>query len=67
LGSKWTADDVLKIGGEILKMERSFNEKAGFTKVHDRLPEFMSKEPLPPHNQVFDVPDSALDSVFAEL
>jgi aldehyde:ferredoxin oxidoreductase len=67
LGTKWTADDVLKIGGEILKMERSFNEKAGFTKVHDRLPEFMSKEPLPPHNQVFDVPDSALDSVFAEL
>jgi aldehyde:ferredoxin oxidoreductase len=67
LGTKWTADDVLKIGGEILKMERSFNEKAGFTKVHDRLPEFMRKEPLPPHNQVFDVPDSALDSVFAEL
>lgn len=67
LGSKWTADDVLKIGGEILKMERSFNEKAGFTKVHDRLPEFMSKEPLPPHNMVFDVPDSALDSVYAEL
>jgi len=24
-------------------------------------------EPLPPHNQVFDVPDSALDSVYAEL
>lgn len=67
LGTKWTADDVLKIGGDILNKERSFNEKAGFTKVHDRLPEFMSKEPLPPHNQVFDVPDSALDSVFAEL
>ena len=67
LGTKWTADDILKIGGDILKMERAFNEKAGFTNVHDRLPEFMRTEPLPPHNMVFDVPDSALDSVYAEL
>ena len=67
LGTKWTADDVLKIGGDILKMERAFNEKAGFTTVHDRLPEFMRQEPLPPHNMVFDVPDSALDSVYVEL
>jgi len=27
----------------------------------------MRYEPLPPHNQVFDVPDSALDSVYGEL
>jgi aldehyde:ferredoxin oxidoreductase len=67
LGTKWTADDVLKIGGDILKRERAFNEAAGFTKVHDRLPEFMKYEPAPPHNQVFDVPDSALDSVYADL
>jgi len=67
LGTKWTADDVIKIGGDILKKERAFNEAAGFTKGHDRLPEFMKYEPLPPHNQVFDVPDSALDSVYAEL
>jgi len=67
LGTKWTANDVLKIGGDILKMERSFNEKAGLNKAHDRLPEFMRNEPLPPHNTVFDVPDSALDSVYAEL
>ena len=67
LGTRWTADDVLKIGGNILKMERAFNEAAGFTKMDDRLPEFMRKEPLPPHNVVFDVPDSALDSVYAEL
>lgn len=67
LDTKWTADDVLKIGGDIIKMERAFNEKAGITSAHDRLPEFMTKEPLPPHNVVFDVPDSALDSVYAEL
>jgi aldehyde:ferredoxin oxidoreductase len=31
------------------------------------VPEFMKYEPLPPHNGVWDVPDSALDSVYAEL
>ena len=67
LGTKWTADDIVKIGGDILKMERAFNEKAGLNIAHDRLPEFMKSEPLPPHNQVFDVPDDALDSVYAEL
>ncbi len=67
LGTRWTADDILNAGKEIIKLERSFNEKAGFTNAHDRLPEFMKLEPLPPHNQLFDVPDSALDSVYAEL
>ena len=67
LGTKWTAADVLKIGADVLKIERRFNEKAGLTAAHDRVPEFMRQEPLPPHNTVFDVPDSALDSVYAEL
>jgi aldehyde:ferredoxin oxidoreductase len=67
MGTKWTADDVLNIGKEIIKRERSFNEQAGFNNGRDRLPEFMKLEPLAPHNQVFDVPDSALDSVFGEL
>jgi len=64
LGTKWTADDASKIGLDILKMERKFNEAAGFTSIHDRLPEFMKYEKLPPHNTVFDVPDEALDSVY---
>lgn len=67
LGVNWTTDDVPKIGGEILKKERSFNEAAGIGPSRDRLPEFMTREPLPPHNQVFDVPESVLDSVYAEL
>jgi aldehyde:ferredoxin oxidoreductase len=67
LGTHWTTDDVGKIGAEILKRERAFNEAAGLTKSHDRVPEFMKIEPLPPHNQVFDVPDTALDSVYGEL
>jgi aldehyde:ferredoxin oxidoreductase len=66
-GTNWTADDILKQGGDILKVERKFNEAAGIGKEADRVPEFMKIEPLPPHNNVFDVPDEALDSVFAEL
>ncbi len=62
-GTNWTGDDVTKIGLEILKMERKFNEAAGFTPAHDRVPEFMKSEKLPPHNTVFDVPDKVLDSV----
>jgi aldehyde:ferredoxin oxidoreductase len=66
-GTNWKADDVVKIGAEILRKERAFNEAAGISKAEDRVPEFMKYEPLPPHNQVFDVPDSALDSVYGEL
>jgi len=67
LGTKWTPGDVVKIGTDILRKERAFNEAAGLSKEYDRVPEFMKYEPLPPHNQVFDVPDSALDSVFGEM
>ncbi len=64
LGTNWTADDVTRIGQEILKKERAFNLAAGFTPAHDRVPEFMKYEPLPPHNTVFDVPDEMLDAVW---
>lgn len=64
-GTDWTSDDVVKIGQQIIKTERAFNERAGFTKAHDRVPEFMKHEKLPPHNVVFDVPDEELDTVYA--
>jgi aldehyde:ferredoxin oxidoreductase len=64
LGTNWTGDDVTNIGLEIMKKEREFNEAAGFTKEHDRLPEFMKYEKLPPHNVVWDVSDEMLDSVY---
>jgi len=67
LGTNWTTADVTRIGDEILKTERKFNEAAGFGKQDDRVPEFMKYEKLPPHNQVYDVPDEALDSVFADF
>jgi len=58
-------EDILqKLGRETIQLEREFNHKAGFTKEHDRLPEWMTREPLPPHNSVFDVPEDKLDAIF---
>jgi len=63
LGTSWTDEEVVKIGGKIIETERAFNFEAGFTEKDDRLPEFMKYEKLPPHNHVFDVPDEELDKV----
>jgi len=66
LGTDWRTDDVGRIGKEIINKERAFNAAAGLTAAHDRLPEFMKIEKLPPHNVVWDVPDKTLDAVFSE-
>ncbi|HSO59753.1 MAG TPA: aldehyde ferredoxin oxidoreductase C-terminal domain-containing protein [Desulfobacterales bacterium] len=63
-GQKLTGDDVVGLGKSILKLEREFNTKAGFTKEMDRLPDYFKKEKLPPHNVTFMVKDSELDQVF---
>jgi aldehyde:ferredoxin oxidoreductase len=52
------------LGKSVLKTERDFNLRAGFTAEQDRLPEFFYKEPLPPHNITFQVTDEDLDQVF---
>jgi len=59
--------DAGAYGTNILKQERSFNMKAGFTEKDDRLAEFFYNEPLPPHNVVFDVSDEELDKVYKNL
>ena len=63
-GLSLTANDVVALGKSILKNEREFNRKAGFTKEQDRLPDFFKKEKLPPHNVTFQVKDEDLDQVF---
>jgi aldehyde:ferredoxin oxidoreductase len=63
-GLSLTADDVAELGKSILKTERDFNTRAGFTAQDDRLPEFFKKEPLPDHNLTFLVKDEDLDTLF---
>ncbi len=58
-------DPVQSLGRETLGLELAFNRAAGFTTADDRLPEWMTTEPLPPHLSVFDVEGSDLDGVFA--
>jgi aldehyde:ferredoxin oxidoreductase len=58
-------EDALQVlGRETLALERGFNQAVGFTAADDRLPEWMTLEPLPPTNAVFDVPEDDLDGVF---
>jgi len=58
-------EDILQIlGRETISLELEFNRRAGFTAVHDRLPEWMREEPLPPHNSIFDVSDDDMDGIF---
>jgi len=59
-GINLTGDDVTNLGKHILKTERAFNIAAGFTNKDDRLPEFF-KEPVPPHNSVWDFTDEEID------
>lgn len=65
-GSPMTADNFTELGKYVLKTERAFNKKAGFTNEDDRLPEFFEEE-IPPHNSTWDFTEEELDKVFAEM
>jgi aldehyde:ferredoxin oxidoreductase len=56
-----TGEDIGALGKHILKTERAFNQGAGLTSAHDRLPEFF-EEPLPPHNVGWDMPGKEIDT-----
>ncbi len=62
-GLAYNENTFAALGIRVLRMERDFNQRAGFTKDDDRLPEWMTKEALPPNNTVFDVPEATLDAV----
>ena len=51
-GINMTGDDVTVLGKKVLKWEREFNAQAGFTKAHDRLPEFFRKDSCPAQRHV---------------
>ncbi len=63
-GLNLTGDSVVELGKKVLTMERDFNKGAGFTAQQDRLPRYMSIEPIEPHNVTFQVKDEDLDKVF---
>jgi aldehyde:ferredoxin oxidoreductase len=61
-------ENVLQaLGRETIKMEREFNRRAGFTAKDDRIPEWMTREPIPETGAVFDVSEEDLDHIFDGL
>jgi aldehyde:ferredoxin oxidoreductase len=66
-GWGWTLADYDRFNRDVLRTELEFNRQAGITKNDYKIPEYMREEPLPPHNAVFDVPDSDLETVFDTL
>jgi aldehyde:ferredoxin oxidoreductase len=63
-GTELGPDDIPAMGIRVLKAEREFNRKAGFTNENDRLARFFYEEPLPPHNTVVVISDEEMDSTF---
>jgi aldehyde:ferredoxin oxidoreductase len=55
-----------ELGKACLLLEREFNRQAGFTSADDRLPEYMTREPLAPKNAVFDVDGAEMDRMWEE-
>jgi aldehyde:ferredoxin oxidoreductase len=52
---------LMNLGISVLKAEKKFNELAGFTIKDDRLPEFFTKEQLPPSGLVFNISEAEID------
>jgi aldehyde:ferredoxin oxidoreductase len=55
-GRSVTFSGLVALGAELLALEREYNRRAGFGESQDRLPEFMTREPLGPGGPVYDVP-----------
>ncbi|MCP4576126.1 MAG: aldehyde ferredoxin oxidoreductase [Deltaproteobacteria bacterium] len=63
-GEPFIEEDWTALGLRVLKAEREFNRKAGFTNKDDRLPTMFYKEPLPPHNTVVLISNEEMDATF---
>jgi aldehyde:ferredoxin oxidoreductase len=66
-GGHMTTADVVELGRQVLHDELSFNRDAGFTKAHDRLPEFFKESLKDPHDVTWDFTDAEIDSVLGDL
>jgi aldehyde:ferredoxin oxidoreductase len=64
-GNTFTAEDLVNLGVNCMKDEQEFNERAGFSKIDDKLPRFFETDPLPPHNVVWDYDEEELQGAKA--
>ena len=54
-GTNMIEVDALKLGNEVLEMEKYYNNKCGFSNYSNDLPEFFRSEKLNSLNTVYDV------------
>ncbi len=59
-GLALTPDDIIELGKSILRNEKEFNKRAGFTAVNDQLPEMFLDDKFPPHNTTWDFTEEDL-------
>ena len=64
-GWDFTFGEIKYMGADVLEAERKFNEAAGVSEKYKRIPEFMTEEPLPPNNTVFDIPQEELERIWS--
>ncbi len=64
VGAEMPSGYLSRLGEQVCRGEREFNERCGFGAAHDRLPAFFAEEPLAPHGGVWDVPEADLDAVW---
>jgi aldehyde:ferredoxin oxidoreductase len=63
-GKPFSEDDWQELGLRVLRAERDFNRRAGFTPADDHLPRMFYDEPLPPHNKVVIISDADMEKTF---
>ena len=63
-GKPFGEENWQALGLRVLKAERAFNRRAGFTPADDHLPRMFYEEPLPPHNKVVIIGDADLEATF---
>jgi aldehyde:ferredoxin oxidoreductase len=63
-GTDYHYPDIQKMAIDCLKAERKFNDLAGLPADRCDIPEFMREEPLPPKNNVFDIPRGEIEDIF---
>ena len=64
-GEELSENYLVELGEKVMKIERRFNEEAGFSGKDDRLPDFFYNEKIDTTGGVFDVPQEEINAVHA--
>jgi aldehyde:ferredoxin oxidoreductase len=61
LGTDLSVDQLWQVlGVDTVRTEREFNIRSGLSPANDKLPEYLYVEPLPPTNEVFNLPEEEM-------